>query len=476
MRQCTVRRGIAAVLALLLLVVLSTIAVGIAVTADMAQQQSNNAREVAEARLVAESGLNFVNYALSDCTPAATEGQGLLDELASYLSDTLNGTGNLDGGTVSSDDTTITIPEISAPGVGAFTAQLWLADNETVRLEVVGQRGDVSRKVSLDYEAQALDDVPDPEDIPPSMAAFFGHGIASRSKVRITGNASVEGMNSPSEAQVLSATYSDDEAMKLTGNADIEGDAFFSNPDAYATLTGNVSIGGVSGRDDDVWDHVHTGIGPVDFPEVNPDVFEPFAVNTYTGGGGNQTLENIRIPAGANPTISGNTTVRGVVYIEAPNQVHFSGNVDIIGVIVTEDAGEGVYDSNTIKFTGNTSVQGVEALPDNETFSELRQMPGSFLLAPGFGVQFTGNFGTVAGTMAADEFKFAGNAGGTVKGMIINYSDSEFKLVGNSTLVFDRSDDVDRSDGTDYEGEPAVPPGFVVPGPLTAVPDSYCEY
>jgi len=283
----------------------------------------------------------------------------------------------------------------------------------------------------------------------------------------MTGNAKVRGANDPSEANVLTCTYDDPEAVKLTGNCEIEGDVSISNPDAYATLTGNTRIGGESIWGGDIMDHIHIGIGDVAFPEVDPTVFEPFAVNIVDSGtstSGNKTFTNIRILADTNKTFSGNITLNGVVFIEAPNTVHFSGNVTITGVVVTEDAGEGAYDTNTIKFTGNTTVRGVEELPDEPEFSALRQMPGSFLLAPGFGVQFTGNFGTVSGTLAADSFKWTGNAGGTVHGTIINYGDSEFKLTGNSNLSFDRS------------GDPETPAGFATPGRLVPVPSSYTEY
>ena len=173
--------------------------------------------------------------------------------------------------------------------------------------------------------------------------------------------------------------------------------------------------------------------------------------------------ENIRILANTNKTFSGNIDLNGVVYIEKPNRIHFSGNVKITGVIVTEDAGDDVHDTNTIKFTGNTTVRPVTDLPKDPQFSRLRQMPGSFLLAPGFGAEFAGNFGTVSGCMAADRFKFTGNAGGTVKGGVINYGDTEFKLTGNSNITVDRSDSAEE------------PPGFSIPGKLLVRPDSYFE-
>lgn len=90
-------------------------------------------------------------------------------------------------------------------------------------------------------------------------------------------------------------------------------------------------------------------------------------------------------------------------------------------------------------------------------------MPGSQILAPGFGVQFTGNFSMLNGAIAADKFTFTGNAGGTVRGPVICYSDSDFTLTGNSQLRFDRSM-YDRT-----------PPGFALPWRFAPVADSYRE-
>lgn len=91
-------------------------------------------------------------------------------------------------------------------------------------------------------------------------------------------------------------------------------------------------------------------------------------------------------------------------------------------------------------------------------------LPGTFLLAPGFAVKFSGNFGTINGTIAADEFKYTGNAGGTVHGWAINWGDTELTMTGNANLEIDRS------------GLERLPEGFVLPMRLSPVPATYEEY
>ena len=52
------------------------------------------------------------------------------------------------------------------------------------------------------------------------------------------------------------------------------------------------------------YEHIHVGVASPEFPTVDSSVFLPFVKSTYVGG---SYLENVRIPAGTNPTISGGT-------------------------------------------------------------------------------------------------------------------------------------------------------------------------
>lgn len=453
-RQRRFRRGAVSVLVLVFLSMFATMAIAYGAATQANVDMANNAALSSGARFQAESGMSYYLHMVRQVPPAASA-QTMLDNIASTFETRLNGSPSLNG-VVTYDGTTLTIPEIQmSDGSAGFSGQISLTPEGNISIVANGRDGSISRTVGMQGE------------LVPGGSGVFDYGIAAGGKVRLTGNASVEGANSADEAHILSATFDDPEAFKLTGNCDIEGDIFAANPNASVSLTGNVSIGGVSCRDDDIVDHIHFGATHEEFPEVDPTVFEPFATNIVTSQtrtNGNRSFSNIRIQANADPTFSGNITLSGVVYIEQPNRVHFSGNVNITGVIVTEDAGDDNYDDCTLKFTGNTSVTGVENLPDTPEYHELRQMPGAFLLAPGFGVEFTGNFGTVSGCLAAEKFKWTGNAGGHVDGMILSYGPEEFKLTGNSHLTIDRSQ---------YDNQP---PGFACPATFVILPGSYREY
>jgi hypothetical protein len=449
------RRGSAHILAVILLAVFASLAASLASEASMSLHKANNSTRVHVTQLEAESGLAYLSLALRQIVLPPDEGQTMLDNLAEALQARLNGTANLAGQSVGYDGTTITVPMISTGEEQGFWASITLNSDGTVRLSVTGQEHGLTRGVRMHFAPVA------------TRSAVCDTGVASKGKLTLGGGSRIGGVNDPSEASVLSATYSFPEAASLTGTCQIDGDLYISNPAAYVTMTGNVSVGGESSSDPGILDHVHIGAGDVQFPAADTSVFEAFATNTMdastplTEG---MTLTNVRILANTNPNFSGDTHLLGVVFIETPNRVTFTGQVTITGVIVTQDAGEGALDDNYIRFSGGTTSLGVENLPDEPQFAGLKQLPGTFILAPGFAVKFSGNFGTINGTMAADTFEYAGTAGGTVDGWVIGWGQGGVKLGGDTYLNVDRS------------GLDELPRGFKLPLKLSPAAGSYEEF
>jgi len=449
------RRGVAYVLAVIALAIFAALAAALASQTGMGLRKASNQALIQATRHDAESGMAYFSLLLRGTRLSGElAGQELLEALASSLRGRLEGTANLGGQTVSYDGTQIVIPHISTDGRGAgFGGIVRLADSGSIRLTVTGREADCLKRVRMDF------------GFTPWRSPAFDYGIATRGSIELTGNPDIVSVGDRLHASLLAATFSELEAIALTGNACVGGDLFVSNPDAYVSLTGNVSVGGET-QDGDIEEHIHIGIGEVEFPEPDPGVFEPFATNIVDGKtktNGNRTFTNIRILANTNPNFSGNITLKGVVYIESPNRVTFSGNLDVIGVIVTEDARQRDPDDNSIQFTGNSSTRGVEYLPDTPEFAGLRELTGTFLLAPGFSVKFAGNFGTINGAMAAQEFRFTGNAGGTVRGPIIGWGDSEFVMTGNAHVTIDRQDSA------------GLLPGFVNTANFLPLPRTYEE-
>lgn len=429
-------------------ILLSTMAMAMVRSGGLEIRKAVNQREAVKARLAAESGVAFLSKKLRQFQISGTPTpETMLSSLATFLND------NLPEGTVSFGGGQILVNGLNIDSsCGTFTGTLALTPEGYIEVDVEGQSSQARRNIGLQYQ------------LVPGGNGIFSNGIIAGGPIRMTGNARVSGLNSSEEASLLTLS-SETTVYDMTGNCRIEGDIYATNPEGECSLTGNVYIGGVRADNPAVQEHIHFGVDETEIPRPDPTVFESFATTILSGSTtGNKTFTNIRIPAGMNPTFAGNITLRGVIYIEQPNNVTFTGNLNVQGVIVTQDAGPGGATANSIRFQGNTSLQSVETLPDEPQFAALKAMPGSSVLAPGFDVRFTGNFGTVGGTLAAEKFTFLGNASATVKGSILSLGSEPYSMSGNSHIVIDRSD---------YDD---VPPGFSVPSTLSSIASSYVEY
>jgi hypothetical protein len=159
--------------------------------------------------------------------------------------------------------------------------------------------------------------------------------------------------------------------------------------------------------------------------------------NTDLSGG---VFSNIRIAAGTNPDFTSDTVINGIIYVESPNTVTFHGQCTINGMIVTQPvAGQPIEDCQ-IDFRGGTSMPGVGVLADTAEFAAIKQMVGTSILAPGFGVVFRGNSSAINGTIAADELSFRGTSDvlGEITGIIMGLKDSPLTMQGNTTVRIKR--------------------------------------
>src|SRR5688500_14230275 len=100
------RHGSSAMLAMLYLVLFSTLAVGFFAAFTLATQTSYNDREARRALAAAESGMEFVRYQLwgLDITYSSSTAD-LFDRVEKELATKLNGSMNLGGGNIARDGT-----------------------------------------------------------------------------------------------------------------------------------------------------------------------------------------------------------------------------------------------------------------------------------------------------------------------------------------------------------------------------------
>ena len=432
------RKGMALLLAMVFLAIFSTLGVAVMNMSTTNMQAANNHRQINRTLESALSGLEITRYWLTDLNVAGNDLEAVKDALTSKIS--TSGFANV---VVSLDDpsnpTALSVSSVAMNSQAnlSFTSVITQIDSDTLLLGITGTNGNISRHVNVNF------------DFAPTAGGIFDYGLATRGPLQMTGNVQIQVINSSSTNSVFIESLSADEALEMIGNAQIQGDVSIVNPDAYVGLGSNCQIGGETGQDA-VDNHVTFGADAVGFPTPDPAQFERFAINIVDSSvstSGNKSFENIRIIASTDPVFNGNIDITGVVYIESPNHVVFSGNTTIIGVVVAEGDMDAPYSQDLLDFSGNLSCQGVSQLPQGSQFDELREMTGTFILAPGFHVSFSGNFETITGVIAASGISFHGNARGTITNAVINYSDSPLAITGNSDLIIDRSNSVSNPSG-----------------------------
>jgi hypothetical protein len=410
---------------MLFLMLFSTLAVGYAAATAMNAQISRNDRNLSEARFAADAGMSFVRYQLGLLDiPSGQTGSTLLATVATQLGTQLNGTANMGGHLVAVTNGTIYIPaqgSYIATGSGnASKFQVAITvSNSTLIVTTTGydSTGQAGRGDQLQFQQFTL------------PSAIFNYGVAAKGEIESSGGATIQGTPTAANGSVLSATAGS--AALNQGGGTISGD--FSYTNGAATNTYGGSIDGYTKTNSNFSQHVHSGVAAPQFPSVDTTVYAQYATNTWSTTTGSSVI-NCIVPAGANPSFPAGTTVQGVLYIQTPNKVTFSGSCTIQGCVIVEDNPQGT--SNSLTFGGGVTAQSISTLPATAQFPAAeRALTGAFILAPSFAVTMSGNFGTIGGSLIADSFNFSGSVTATVDGSIIALKDTPMVMSGGTVLT-----------------------------------------
>ncbi len=447
------RRGTVLLLSLIFMLIFSTLAISTATLCGTNAQVAKNQYKINKARACAESGLEVTRFWMNQVSISGTTAPSQrLNQIVSSFQSVLsayNVTSTYDGTTMSISNVTL-----DSDMDQYFSTNLSQSDIDTLQVEVTGIYGSITRKIRVNYCFSTR------------ANTVFDFGVATKGPLSLSGNIELDGVNISVESNAYIESEDSILALSITGNSQIAGSVKIVNPIATVDLQGGqAGIGGETGQDA-IDNHVEFGVPPTEFPEPNPSYFEPFATNILdpnTDTSSDTTFENIRILADTNPTFSGHATLKGVVFIESPNIVTFTGTANLTAIVVGD--GDWTDDSatNQITFLGDVESAPISELPYEEQFEGLHDEIGTFVMAPGFFVTFGGSFSALSGAIAGNGIEFNGNAGGVINGSIINYSVEEMSLCGNSDLYFNRS------------GMDEVPAGFVPEIILQYDPDSYSE-
>jgi hypothetical protein len=419
-------------------------------------------KDALSAQLSAESGLEFMRMSFTKLRmPEETDGDTFMGRLSSGLSDILDETANVGSQVVSYNGSVISLPAVSV-GDTSFVCTITALTPDAggiprCRLTSIGSCGQASRTVSLDLRMSGV------------SAGAFNYAIASKGGISVSGSATIDGMTSSKDANILSISQSA-LAISVGGSATVGGDLFLTaeGEDSVYLQGGGLSVGGTSDINEIVDNHVHRLPEEPDFPAVDLTPFSALATtvidsNTDLSGPG-LVVNNARIAAGTNPEFKQDTVINGVLYVESPNTVTFKSKAVLNAIVVTEDA-TGQAGPNSLEFKGQVQAPGVDALPDTAEFQDVKAQSGTIILAPGFGVQFCGGVNSINGTIAADQFSFLGNSNisGEIAGTIIGLSSKDLVMQGNATILINKQD----SNNT--------PAGFVHFKGLSVITNTYAE-
>jgi Tfp pilus assembly protein PilX len=450
------RRAAVLIISMIFIIIFSALAVSLAAISGTNVQYALNQCKADRARACAESGFDIIRFWLNRVSISGiTSEDQRFNAIASSLQSELAAEG-ITNVTASYNNTIINVPTVTldSENGSSFSATITQLDMNTLQIDVTGAYGPISRTIRANYDFDIRGD------------NVFDFGVATKGPLSLSGNIELEGINVNVEASVYIESENSNLALSIIGNSQIAGDVSIVNPIASVDLQGGkAGIGGETGQNA-IDNHVHFGVPPSEFPEPNPVQFASYVtsvIDANTDTSSDATFENVRIIASTNPHFSGQVTLKGIVYIETPNVVDFSGGVDVTGIVVGDGNMNDNSGTNQLIFRGNVASHPVTDLPAEARFNEIRDQTGTFVIAPGFRVSFGGSFETLCGAIAGNGIEFFGNAGGTINGSIINYSDEQLKLSGNSDLYFNRS------------GTSESPAGFVPEIILEYNPTSYLE-
>jgi Tfp pilus assembly protein PilX len=387
------RSGTVLIIVLIFIFIFSALAVSMATISATNVEIASNQHTANNALSAAFSGMEILRYYLSEVTVSGTiDSENRLQQIAASLQNNLNNAG-ITNISAAYDDTTatLTMPAVTLNSQLAqnFTVTITqLDDPNLLQADITGNADSSSRTIRVNYEFREVGN------------SVFNYAVASRGSMYLTGNIDIEDVNVAVEAGVYIESKNTNNALTIIGNSKIKGDVTITNPDAYVILQGKkASIGGETGQAA-IDNHVFIGALSPDFPEPIPQYFEQYVRKTMTTP--TTTLENVKIPAGTNPTFSNNVVLRGIVFIESPNVVAFTNNIDITGIIVGDGDWTDNSATNRITFSGNITNHPLSQLPDEPNFVQIKNETRTFIVAPGFSVSLGGNFNALNGTIAAN--------------------------------------------------------------------------
>jgi Tfp pilus assembly protein PilX len=445
MTQTAKQNGIALIITMVVLAIISALVLSLAAVSAANLQITENRQNASKALASAHSGIEILRHFLNNTN--AEIGSSCISSINDSLICPIHFTPT--GAQIDFDPTTIDSADNQS-----FSAVLSQLDSNTVSLTVTGSCGNFDKKITVNF------------DVVSRGNSVFDYGVATRGALQMSGQAALSGVDLAVDSSVYIDGQFSGDSFSITNQASVAGNVYIADSSASCSIGGQAKVGGESGAA--AQNHVFTGTEPAQFPTPNPSFFESFATGQVITPGttipSSAVLNNAKIEPNTNPTFGGHVTINGVLFIKQPNIVTFAGQATVRGIIVGNGEVGASTSSNKLVFSGQVHCYDISGLEGAE-FDAIKTQTGTFILAPGFSAEFSGQTQITNGAIAASGIRFTGQAGGTINGSIINYSPTQpVILSGQSSLSFHRS------------GTETSPADFSSPvTKLSYLPQSYAE-
>ena len=414
------RRGIVMVLALIFVAIFASFSVAMFSMSSANAQLADNHRQGNGALANTHSGVEVVRYFLEDMTVPVSINSAIQSQL------TVKGLTNINA-TVAGSVITMDSVALDSSSSKNFSAQI-TAFADRWQIDVTGRNGAIDRTVRSNFNMVVRAD------------SVFDYGVATKGPLLMSGQSGLGAVNLAVEADIFIDTSTIGNSFEIGTQGTVAGNVHIVDPLATFAVGGNSEIGGSVGEDAE--DNVIVGVDPVEFPVPDTNYFQQYAVGDVIDSNSNlndyTTLDNVTIAANTNPTFASDVHIRGVLFIEQPNNVKFAGKATVQGIIVGDSVVGDESADNNIDFSGQVVCIDAGELAGVE-FDGIRDETGTFLIAPGFSSDFSGQSSVINGVIAVAGIGFTGQAGGTINGSIVNYSSDPMVMQGQGTLMFNRS-------------------------------------
>jgi len=413
-RSASRRRGVTALLAMLFLVLFSTLAIGFYAATTTSSQIASTDETIARSYLAAESGMDFMRYQLANVkVGTATPSYQVLDKLYASLQTQLNGTYNITNGPEANRSIVKNGNTISIPGPAGSLIYLDNAHQSGFHVMITDTAGEIVVKVDgahggttvgrafqMDFSRQQ------------KATSVFDNAVFSEGGITIKKGAITTTTGVDAKIATVMSALSNGTSITMTGG--LVGGKLTIMDDATVSVSGGSVDGATMVREimDPTAGHITQTSKAPDMPDIDPTAYKVYATNPFVASTKKTTRKNTIIRAGtgtpSSPVIfNANDTLQGILYIESPNCVKFMGDFTCQGFIVMEKSPTSPS-TDYLDFRGNFAQ---DTVPNKPEFDNLRVTTGISLLAPTASVAMSGSVDSIfKGNVICDKFSFAGSA------------------------------------------------------------------